>query len=340
VMSASFPHFTLPEKDEGFDEITYDWQPEDKSKEYLKQIVEERKITSRIEDLQPSEWFKTKYGDWQKAYSDWQAKQKDSKESKGEKKNEKDGDVKNPATEPSDIFSVEDITDIGNGEPLFDKFTFEDWALLSLRFELYLLAAAYKKDVNDPGRIGIHEANVQFYYSRYFQKQLNPKYYGVDNVIDLTKLVNDCVCFDTTNNVLLVVLPEGTDEIDIFVKMTEESRRERQRRIDAGDETARLKFSSLLQHQQTQQQQIPQVGQSPLQTSAVPESGPPIGNAGPTTPGLAGKGVKPIGASPGPVGGGKASWQPGPGPWQGGKGSRKPSYSPRQPFIPRWRGGQ
>merc|ERR1719433_360582 len=32
---------------------------------------------------------------------------------------------------------------------------------------------------------------------------------------------------------------------DMFVKLTEENRRERQRRIDAGDETARLKFSTL-----------------------------------------------------------------------------------------------
>jgi len=29
----------------------------------------------------------------------------------------------------------------------------------------------------------------------------------------------------------------------MFVKLTEEKRRERQRRIDAGDETARLKFT-------------------------------------------------------------------------------------------------
>eukprot|EP00438_Fugacium_kawagutii_P035064 Skav236671 [mRNA] locus=scaffold338:291176:292677:- [translate_table: standard] len=34
---------------------------------------------------------------------------------------------------------------------------------------------------------------------------------------------------------------EEADSLDILVKHTEESRKERQRRIDAGDETARLK---------------------------------------------------------------------------------------------------
>lgn len=40
-------------------------------------------------------------------------------------------------------------------------------------------------------------------------------------------------------------LTEEIEDIAHFMKLTEENRRERQRRIDAGDETARLKFSPL-----------------------------------------------------------------------------------------------
>merc|ERR1719324_1256610 len=46
----------------------------------------------------------------------------------------------------------------------------------------------------------------------------------------------------TKDGVLSAQLADDLDGFDIFVKLAEEHRRERQRRIDAGDETARLKF--------------------------------------------------------------------------------------------------
>lgn len=52
-------------------------------------------------------------------------------------------------------------------------------------------------------------------------------------------------------------LAEDVETPELFVKLTEESRRERQRRIDAGDETARLKFSPLLYKPQPVQQVAP-----------------------------------------------------------------------------------
>merc|ERR1712061_55007 len=45
--------------------------------------------------------------------------------------------------------------------------------------------------------------------------------------------------------VLESTLSEEPETFDVFVKLTEENRRERQRRIDAGDETAKIKFSPL-----------------------------------------------------------------------------------------------
>merc|ERR1712113_452677 len=45
VLSQSFAYFTIPEKDEGFDDIRYEWQNEDTSKEYLRKWVLEKKLT-------------------------------------------------------------------------------------------------------------------------------------------------------------------------------------------------------------------------------------------------------------------------------------------------------
>merc|ERR1712032_1779487 len=57
ALNTSFTKFSIPEKEEGLDSVTFDWNKEDKCKEYMKQWIRERKCTTRIEDIQPSEWF-------------------------------------------------------------------------------------------------------------------------------------------------------------------------------------------------------------------------------------------------------------------------------------------
>merc|ERR1719356_1559174 len=74
VLATSYAKFTLPEADEGFDDIRYAWQPEAECKEYMKKWVLERKLTQRVEELQPSEWFKGKYAEWQKILGVWKKK--------------------------------------------------------------------------------------------------------------------------------------------------------------------------------------------------------------------------------------------------------------------------
>merc|ERR1712060_153062 len=143
---------------------------------------------------------------------------------------------------------------------LFGSFELEDWELLRVRYELYLLVLGFKKAVQDPERVGIHESHLFFYYNRYFRKQLNPKQYGKDSIEGLVKLVKDTVIMDSTNRVIQPVSTNESESASTFVKLTEENRRERQRRIDAGDETARLNFSNLLQQQQQQQQNPGQKG--------------------------------------------------------------------------------
>merc|ERR1712196_230805 len=75
ALGVGFTKFMLPDKDDGFDEIRYDWQKADKCKEYLKTWIQERKTTIRIEDIQPSEWFQNKLRDWQKHLQTWHGKQ-------------------------------------------------------------------------------------------------------------------------------------------------------------------------------------------------------------------------------------------------------------------------
>merc|ERR1740121_260763 len=187
VLATSYAKFTLPEADEGFDDIQYVWQPEAECKEYMKKWVLERKLTQRVEELQPSDWFKGKWTEWQKLVGTWKRKKE------AEKKDGEDGEEKEPEPEEEkqpmdinaedlDVFAVEDVTDIGKGEPLFANFVYEDWTLLSLRFEMHLLAHAFKHDLADPERPTFHQQHLSYYYSKYFKKQFSHKNFGVEKL--------------------------------------------------------------------------------------------------------------------------------------------------------------
>eukprot|EP00408_Alexandrium_pacificum_P067093 CAMPEP_0171175998 /NCGR_PEP_ID=MMETSP0790-20130122/11513_1 /TAXON_ID=2925 /ORGANISM="Alexandrium catenella, Strain OF101" /LENGTH=837 /DNA_ID=CAMNT_0011640883 /DNA_START=69 /DNA_END=2579 /DNA_ORIENTATION=+ len=262
-LNSIFSDFCIPEKDEGFDDVKYEWQTEADSKAYLKKWVLEKKVTSRIEDLAPGEAFKTKLEEFKKTVSEWQAKHKEftakkqaadaekKKAAEGEEK--KDGEEELEEKMDVDIMSVEDVCDVGNGEPLFAEFAFEDWALLTLRFELHLLQEAFREDANDPERVGIHESHLLFYYDKYYKKQLTPGLYGKDTPADVVDLVKDAVQLDSESRVLASALEDGSAGLATLAKLQEESRRKRQQRIDAGDETARLNFA-LLQTQESNPQ--------------------------------------------------------------------------------------
>merc|ERR1711865_915535 len=86
AMGAAFSQFAIPTKDEGFAEVKYDWQNEKASQEYLKKRVSGLKITARVDELKPSEWFKTKEGEFRKLVEEWQTKQKSFASKKKEKK--------------------------------------------------------------------------------------------------------------------------------------------------------------------------------------------------------------------------------------------------------------
>eukprot|EP00930_Biecheleria_cincta_P023397 TRINITY_DN16912_c0_g1_i1.p1 TRINITY_DN16912_c0_g1~~TRINITY_DN16912_c0_g1_i1.p1 ORF type:complete len:871 (-),score=228.44 TRINITY_DN16912_c0_g1_i1:111-2696(-) len=273
----SYQHFSLPAKAEGFDDVTYAWQEEKETAELFKAYVHEKKMNCRAEDLEPGADFKERWAKWGKTVQEWRriqtdfkdpAKRKAAKEKKAaeaKKKLEEEkaklleaGDEdgakaleENAAKEAApaevdvenlDAMQVEDITDIGNGEPLFLSFTYEDWTLLSVRYELSLLAHSFKKDLNDADRPGFQIKDLGYYYQKYYRKTWNFAQFGVKEFEDLVDLMKESVSVDSSTGHLKAEQDEDI-ALEHFVKLTEDNRRERQRRIDAGDETGRIKFT-------------------------------------------------------------------------------------------------
>merc|ERR1712039_18162 len=262
ALNQYYGQFSVPDEAEGFDDMRFEWDGQAESTDYLRKWVIDRKVNTRMDDLLPSDWFKEKHHEWLKLFAGWQANAKKynlspakrAKEAAKKKKEEamKKAEADGTAVEEDedaemevDIFSVENLDDMKDGEPLYAKFAHEDWALLQLRMELYFLQLAFRKDVNDDDRPGVHDQHLAFYYTKYFRKTLNIKHFNVANHKELCDLVKDTVTIDEDKKVLMSTLSEETEAFDIFVKLTEECRRERQRRIDAGDETAKIKFSPL-----------------------------------------------------------------------------------------------
>mmetsp|Transcript_36511 Transcript_36511/g.96625 ORF Transcript_36511/g.96625 Transcript_36511/m.96625 type:complete len:782 (-) Transcript_36511:128-2473(-) len=286
VLNHTFTAYSIPDKAEGFDDVRYEWQAEAKAQEYLKAWVARKKIETRIESLMPGEWFNEQQSAFVKSLQEWQATspkpappapkpaaEEGAKE--GAKEGEEGEETKaEPAVpkEEADLMTIEDICDTGGGAPLFAGFAFEDWALLTLRHEFQLLAAAFMKDCGDPERVGVHESHIFFYYSKYFKKQLNPKAYGKDTLPELISLIEDTVGIDGATKVLVSKL-EGGASSSLLVKLAERARRERTRRLDAGDETVRLNFSLLKQillapPPPMRQPMPPSVGGTPFQQAS------------------------------------------------------------------------
>jgi len=281
LLNTSFKKFSVPTKAEGFDELKCVWQAEQKATQYMKSWVQEKKLNSRVEDLVGGEWFQKKFQEWNKTIQSYHAKQNAFKAAVSQKateaalfetkekayeaekaKAEKEGKevpampeelkAEPPKEAPKvdlehiDVFSVDDINDVGGGEPLYSAFQYEDWTLLSLRFELYLIAHSFQKDANDPDLVSMPGEHLSFYYQKYYRKSLNPKTFGCNTFEETLKLVRDTVVTSQSGHKGLKVLeaqvPEDLECNNVFLLLTEWERRERQRRIDMGDESAKPKM--------------------------------------------------------------------------------------------------
>jgi hypothetical protein len=302
VLNNTFTTYGIPAKEEGFDDVKYEWGAEAKAKAYLQAWVARKKIETRIESLAPGEWFSEQQAAFVKSLQEWQAMKPAPKPAEGEKKEGEEGEEKKEEEKAEDVdpLSVEDITNTGSGETLFAKFNFEDWALLTLRHEFQLMVASFLKDCGDAERVGVHESHIFFYYSKYYKKQLNPKAYGKDTLPELLALISDTVTVDDTTKVLVSKL-EGEPNPSHLVKLAEKARRERQHRLDGGDEAVRLNFSLL--------KQILLAPPPPVRPPPQPQAIAVVGGCGPY-----GKG-----GGKGPMGG-KGKFQPKGGYGKGGYG--------------------
>merc|ERR1711870_112045 len=107
-INRSFGKFTVPDKSEGFDEMRYEWEGAKESYDYLRKWVVARKQNDRMDDLEPSAWWKDKHAEWIQTFHDWQAKQKEFKNSeimraKEEKAREKE-EAKQKAEEEGTVY--------------------------------------------------------------------------------------------------------------------------------------------------------------------------------------------------------------------------------------------
>merc|ERR1711920_813412 len=104
-----------------------------------------------------------------------------------------------------------------------------------------ILIHAFKRDLDDPDRTNFKEYHLEFYYKRYFDEDLDIKLFGVNNNTELCKLVSDTVFVNDASTMLEVKIGEDTP-FELLLKITEDERRSRIKRLVSGDETAALTF--------------------------------------------------------------------------------------------------
>jgi len=266
VLGKGYKDFTLPSTDEGFDDIAYDWQKEGDAAKIVSDWQFKMKLRQRVDDIKPGEWFTSQWPVWSKQIQEWRKRQTEWKDpAKRKALLEKRAEAKKKAVEEAkekgdeaaaaeagaeesdvniddvDPMAVADVSDVAKGEPLFASFAYEDWHLVTARAELFMLLHSFKKDVNDPDRPSFSGKDLAFYYQKYYKRVFSVKAFAADSVESVVAHMKDTLSIDESSTFLEVSLPEDT-ALEQFVKLAEAHRRDRQRRLDAGDESAELKF--------------------------------------------------------------------------------------------------
>eukprot|EP00930_Biecheleria_cincta_P045615 TRINITY_DN3143_c0_g1_i1.p1 TRINITY_DN3143_c0_g1~~TRINITY_DN3143_c0_g1_i1.p1 ORF type:complete len:773 (+),score=123.22 TRINITY_DN3143_c0_g1_i1:43-2361(+) len=238
-VALTYAQFALPKASEGFDEIKYEWMDEKAAQSHLKQFVLERKATLVVEGLRPGSWFKGKLEAWKIARKSFQHARNEF----GSKV--KDDPSLNDVVNGMSLTDVKDVHDgDGNGTPVYGSFKYEDWLLLSWRYELHLLHHAFLEDVADPDRPGIPEHHVSHYFQLYFGRSFDTHCLGVAGLTETVRLLREPLELADTDQGYKILKSKLDKEtaIDEFVLGVEKFRRDRCRRIDAGDESAELSF--------------------------------------------------------------------------------------------------
>merc|ERR1712039_1127477 len=92
-------------------------------------------------------------------------------------------------------------------------------------------------------RQSFHESHLAFYYEKYFGKPFpDLKLMNLESFGGLCDLIKETTTLNGNTKFVEVALPEDAP-IDKLLRQTEQHRRERQQCVDAGDESASLKFT-------------------------------------------------------------------------------------------------
>ena len=138
-------------------------------------------LTSEVASTsQPCDWFNAKQAEWQKAVHCWM------KRLKSWKTLDRD---RGGWAEP----------------PPFSQFYFEDWVLLSIRYELHFLMHADRKIYYDFMPI----EHTPFHYLHHFQNEFTIEKYGFHQVCMLAAVIQDTVAIERKS--LLPVHPGDTN---------------------------------------------------------------------------------------------------------------------------------
>jgi hypothetical protein len=256
VVERSFNSYKLPAQEEGFAEVRYDWSAAQDATKKMKHFMVERQKSERLELTKP-QWFTEHAQKWIETYREWRktatlakpkaaAKVEEPAAKKSKTEDGEDAKAEENAEdaigeEEPEIWSCEDVCDTGDGTPLFRKFSKEDWAMLTLRYEIHLLIHAFAMAAGGD-RPGIHESTISHYYNKFFGKNFSPAFFGKKDLAGVVALIVDTVSIGDASGCLEFGHPDETP-MDTFVKLTEEARRERKARIEAGDESAEIKLN-------------------------------------------------------------------------------------------------
>lgn len=239
ALQRDFQNFSLPSKAEGFDEIRYEWIDEESARAELAQWLRERKAKQVVEDLVPGEWFHRRCEEWKNVRRVFQNGQKDFCT-----RSQKDDSLLHVASS-IDLEDVKDPHDVdGKGTPIYGNFKYEDWVVLSWRFEMHLLCHAFPMDAADPDRQGLPEEHLKHYWELYFHHHFEPRKLGVTNLQGILNVLKEPLTLKETKGgprIVQSTLDKDTP-IEAFVVAVEAYRRDRERRIEAGDESAALKI--------------------------------------------------------------------------------------------------
>lgn len=215
-----YQNYSVP-TDSCFEEVVFE-TPREEADRILTSYIAHHKLNEKLEPTIPST-FQTQLESRNDQVNAW-------------KKILKGLTLPEPDDEYRDVMSADIDTGGQDGLPLFAFFTEEDWALFDLRSNFVSMFASFTSITS---RDGFHVKHLEHYYLHFFKKPWKPSVFGCNTIEEVLEIVPDCKLVDDLLQLNAAIDPSPSN----MIRLTELERRERRFRVDAGDETAKLKFS-------------------------------------------------------------------------------------------------